>query len=137
MFQDFKKVVFKMQPKTVKQRMLASTEFPAVSQGCDLIVSLCTAVANNVCLTNWQCVCVKTCCVLFSHRWYGVHAVVTLHQFIFGGHAVLSFPHSWEKQHTESKQLCQSDLIWSHSSCEKSSSGSCERLVKINYYTLC
>ena len=42
--------------------------------------------------------------MLFPHLWYGVHAVVTLHQFIFGGHAVLSFPHSCKKQHTESKQ---------------------------------
>ena len=40
----------------------------------------------------------------FPHLWYGVHSVVALHQFIFGGHAVLSFPHSCKKQHTESKQ---------------------------------
>lgn len=43
-------------------------------------------------------------CFQFSHLWYGIHAVVTLHQFIFGGHAVLSFPHSCKKQQTESKQ---------------------------------
>lgn len=42
--------------------------------------------------------------VLFPHLRYGVHAVVALHQFVFSGHAVLSFPHSCTQQHTESKQ---------------------------------
>lgn len=41
---------------------------------------------------------------MLFHLWYGVHAVVTLHQFIFGGHAVLSFPHSCKKWHGESEQ---------------------------------
>lgn len=35
---------------------------------------------------------------LCHHLWYGVHSVVALHQLIFGGHAMLSFPHSCKKQ---------------------------------------
>ncbi len=76
--------------------------------------------------------------VQFPYLWYGVHAVVTLHQFIFGGHAVLSFPHSCKKQHTESKKtLSQNDLTSSHSSCEKPSSSGLELLLQRNYYPQC
>lgn len=40
--------------------------------------------------------------LLLPHLWDGVHPVVPLHQLIFGGHAVLSFPHPCRRQcHTQ------------------------------------
>lgn len=70
---------------------------------------------------------------LFPHLWYGVHAVVTLHQFIFGRHAVLSFPHSCksstqranypqsERPYLESLKLWKTFLLWSWTTCTEKS----------------
>lgn len=43
----------------------------------------------------------------FHHLWYGVHSVVPLHQLVFGGHAVLSFPHPCKRQHTRVTQAAK------------------------------